>query len=328
MSGQARDQLAVIGAGYMGGGIALVMAGSGYKVRLADASEAQARAAVERLHAQAADLEALGYVAPGVAQQVADNLSAAADIEAACDGATYVTEAVSEAADVKHGVLERISRAVADDAIIGSNTSAIPIGSLAQSVTRPERFLGVHWMNPAHLMPGVELIPTADTSEAVLDAAARLIRRAGKHPTVVADSPGFVANRLQFALFREAALMVEEGLASPEAVDEVVRNTFGYRLAFFGPFAVGDMAGLDVYAGAYTTLSAAYGPRFAAPQIVLDAVAEGRLGNKAGHGLLGSVSDEEKRRLEELRNRAFQGLGELRESLLPGPAQRPPGSGH
>jgi len=181
-------------------------------------------------------------------------------------------------------------------------------------VTGPERFLGVHWMNPAPFIPGVELIPGEETEPAVLDRAEELIHSLGKTPARVADTPGFVANRLQFALYKEAARIVEEGVATPDQIDAVVSSTFGFRLALFGPFAIGDMAGLDVYESAYRTLEKAYGKRFTAPAALVTTVNEGNIGLKNGRGFL-DIDPAEQAALLAYRDNAYARLAQLRAEL-------------
>ncbi|GAB3268504.1 3-hydroxyacyl-CoA dehydrogenase family protein [Sinomonas notoginsengisoli] len=305
---------AVVGAGYMGGGIAQVLALHGHHVLLADVDAEAAERSRSRLTEQAQRFEDEGLMPAGAGQTVAANLHAARSVEDAVASADYITEAVPEIAEVKSEVLGRISAAAPEGSIIGSNTSALPIGELAASVTRPERFLGVHWMNPAPFIPGVEIIPGPQTPDAVLTAAEDLIGGLGKRTARVADTPGFVANRLQFALYKEAARMVEEGTARPEEIDTVVSNTFGFRLALFGPFAIGDMAGLDVYESAYRTLERAYGERFSAPRMVADAVAAGNLGVKTGGGVL-DIGGDELEALLAYRDAAYAQLSQLRSRL-------------
>lgn len=313
MSDQIRT-IAVVGSGYMGGGIGQTLALAGHRVSLADIDAATARTARDRLLAESDHFIAAGLFEPGSTDLLSERLTATDDVDASVDGADYITEAVFESRDVKRDTLGRICAAARDDAVIGTNTSAIPITELAGFVTGPERFLGVHWWNPAPFVPGVELIRTADTSEEAITRVETMITAAGKSPARVSDSPGFVGNRLQFALYKEAALVVEEGLATPEQVDAVVRSTFGFRLGFFGPFAIGDMAGLDVYAGAYESLQAAYGDRLAAPKALTDAVAQGRLGTKSGGGLL-DIPVDQLPALAEYRNTAYQRLSALRREL-------------
>ena len=305
---------AVVGSGYMGGGIAQVLALHGYKVVLGDVDGETAERARVRLVEQAHGFQAHGLLPEGAAEIIGGNLAAAGSIEDAVSAADYIAEAVPEDPGIKASILRRISAAAPAAALIGTNTSAIPIGELALSVAGPERFLGVHWMNPAPFIPGVELIPGPDTDPAVLDLAEALIRGLGKTPARVADTPGFVANRLQFALYKEAVQIVDEGVATPEQIDAVVSNTFGFRLALFGPFAIGDMAGLDVYASSFRTLEKAYGPRFTAPEALLATVNDGNLGLKSGQGFL-DIDPADRPALLAYRDNAYARLSQLRAEL-------------
>lgn len=310
-------RVAVIGAGYMGGGIAQVFALAGNTVTLADRDYDTAAASVDRLISQGRIFEELRLIPAGGADAIATNISAAASIEEAVDGVNYVTEAVPEIRELKLATLQRIS-ASAPEAIVGTNTSAMPIESLAVAVHDPRRFLGVHWMNPAPFIPGVELIPSSETTDNTLSRAEEIIQGLGKICTRVSDTPGFVANRLQFALYREAAAIVEEGTATPEQVDEVVHNTFGFRLAIFGPFAIGDMAGLDVYHSSYQTLERAYGDRFSPPDSLTHLVASGNIGLKSGHGYL-NIPETQRANLLDFRDQAYAHLSHLRAQLGPAP---------
>jgi 3-hydroxybutyryl-CoA dehydrogenase len=305
---------AVVGSGYMGGGIAQVLALHGYKVALGDVDGETAERARVRLVEQALGFEAQGLLPEGAAEIIEGNLAAAGSVEDAVAAADYIAEAVPEEREIKASILRRISAAAPAGAVIGTNTSAIPIGELALSVAGPERFLGVHWMNPAPFIPGVELIPGPDTNPNVLDIAEQLIRALGKTPARVADTPGFVANRLQFALYKEAVQIVDEGVATPEQIDAVVSNTFGFRLALFGPFAIGDMAGLDVYASSFRTLEKAYGERFAAPDALVATVNDGNLGLKSGHGFL-DIDPADQAALVAYRDNAYARLSQLRAEL-------------
>ena len=306
--------IAVVGSGYMGGGIAMVFALGGYAVALADADAETAEQARARVNGEAQALESQGLLADGSARLVRENLTAAASVELAVQGADYVTEAVPEELRLKLDILGQIAAAARPDAIIATNTSAMPIGKLAPAVTHPDRFLGVHWMNPAPFIPGVELIPGPATASPIVDIVEDLIRGVGKVPARVADTPGFVANRLQFALYKEAVRIVEEGTATPEQIDTVVSNTFGFRLALFGPFAIGDMAGLDVYESSYRTLEQAYGDRFSVPASLAATVAAGRLGLKSGRGFL-DFDSAERESLLAYRATAYARLSQLRAEL-------------
>jgi 3-hydroxybutyryl-CoA dehydrogenase len=295
----------------MGMGIAQVLAIHGANVTVLDKSHEIAVAAVTRGRREVEGYERRGLVAPGAAERVAASVSAEADFPRALQAADMIVEAVSEELSLKHEVLGRVAEHASREALITSNTSSIPIGRLAAGLPHPDRVMGVHWFNPAMFVPGVEIIPTAETDSGAITRVQELLRAAGKYPVVVGDSPGFVANRLQFALFREAALLVEEGVADPAQVDQLVRTTFGYRLPFFGPFQIADMAGLDVYAGAYTTLSEAFGDRFATPGSLQELVTGGRTGFKSDRGGYTRLTAEEQRDLIDRRDESYQALGHL-----------------
>jgi len=313
-SGADIRTVAVVGSGYMGGGIAQVLALSGRDVVLSDVDAAKAEAARVRLLDEARRFVKTDLFEPGSVEILEQRLRAADSIESAVADVDYVTEAVFEDRQVKAGALRRISRAARADTVIGTNTSAIPIGELAESVERPERFLGVHWMNPAPFVPAIELITTPHTSEDAIARVEAMVTEAGKVPARVADSPGFVANRLQFALYKEAVRIVDEGLATPSQIDTVVSNAFGFRLALFGPFAIGDMAGLDVYAASYESLAAEYGERLAAPERLRKTVEEGNLGIKSGRGFL-DIPSEDVPALLAYRDAAYRRLSVLRREL-------------
>ena len=201
--------------------------------------------------------------------------------------------------------------------MLGSNTSTLPIGELAANVSHPERFLGVHFSNPAPFIPGVELIAHEGTDPEVIAAVEALIPRTGKLTARVADKAGFVLNRLQYVLLKEAINLVEDGVATPEDVDIIVRTTFGYRLPFFGPFAIADMAGLDTYAGGFATLQRHYGERLAAPARLSELVESGNLGVKQGGGFVTPAGDQTA--LVAYRNQAYARLGQLLAELGPAP---------
>lgn len=309
------QSVAVVGAGYMGGGIAQSLAATGYPVVIADVSADAAAATLERLNREADDFEAKGMFPPGAADRVHAALSAAATIAEAVEAADFVEEAVFEDIDVKHAVLAEVSAAARREAIIGSNTSTIPVHVLAEAVTGPERFLTVHWSNPAPFIPGVELVAGEKTDPAIVPVVKDMLARAGRQSAVVADVPGFVLNRLQYVLLSEAIAIVEEGVATVEDVDTIVRSTFGFRLPFFGPFAIADMAGLDTYRGGYRTLHDGLGERFATPRMIADTVDAGHYGLKNGEGLTGRFDAERTERYVAYRSEAYSRLSALLREL-------------
>ena len=310
--------IAVIGSGYMGGGIAQVLALAGARVALADVSAEIAQSNYERLLKESDEFVAAGLFPAGATERLKESLWAAKDIEEAVADAEYIEEAVPEVLEIKHTTLARISAAARPDAIIGSNTSTISIAKLAEVVENPARFLGVHFSNPAPFIPGVEVIPHEGTSEATVQAARTIVGETGKETATVKDVTGFVLNRLQYALFHEAAQVVEEGIATAEDVDTLVRTTFGFRLPFFGPFAIADMAGLDVYAFCYKSLQTGFPERFATPQILQEKVDAGQLGTKTGSGFL-NVPADRTAALVAYRNKAYVAMQKLIEELGPAP---------
>ncbi|GAA2006309.1 3-hydroxyacyl-CoA dehydrogenase family protein [Nakamurella flavida] len=311
-------RIAVVGSGYMGGGIAQVLALAGARVALADVSAEVAQRNFDRLIAESKDFVADGLFPAGATETLQKNLWPAESLAQAVADADFIEEAVPEVLAIKHDTLRQITAAARPDAIIGSNTSTISIGDMADAVGNPERFLGVHFSNPSPFIPGVEIIPHAGTDADVVARAQDIVHASGKSTAVVKDVTGFVLNRLQYALFHEATKLVEDGTATAEDIDTLVRTTFGFRLPFFGPFAIADMAGLDVYDFCYKSLQTGFPERFATPKILSDLVAAGKLGTKTGAGFLNVPAD----RTPELiayRNKAYVAMQKLLEDLGPAP---------
>jgi 3-hydroxybutyryl-CoA dehydrogenase len=293
----------------MGGGIAGHMARAGLQVALVDASPELAEQARERLLARTRGHVDAGLL-PAEATEATARVTTPADLEAAVDSVELVIEAVPEQQALKEDVLGRVSATAPETAIIASNTSSLPIEGLAKAVGEPGRFLGVHWFNPPEWTPGIEVIPATQTSRETVDRVVEFLLAIGKRPAEVADHPGFVANRLQMALLREAIAIVDEGLATTESLDEVVRTTFGFRLPFFGPFLIADMAGLDTNASVFETLERGIGPEFAVPGALRELVDAGRHGTKSGAGF-GDYTDEEREALLLERDRRYAALAKL-----------------
>ena len=309
--------IAVVGSGYMGGGIAQVLALAGCSITLSDQTPEIASASRERIIAEAAAFAEQKLLAPDAADRIAQNVRAVASLEDAVEGVDFVEEAVPEIPALKAETLGRIS-AANDEAIIGSNTSTISIGQLAADVRNPERFLGVHFSNPAPFIPGVELIPHDTTHASAVNDVAELLRGAGKAPATVTDATGFVVNRLQYALFHEATQLMEEGVATAEDIDLIVRTTFGMRLPFFGPFAIADMAGLDVYEFCYRSLQTRFAERFATPDALRELVEHGNLGTKTGAGFR-AIDPDKIGDLISYRNKAYVRVQQLIDELGPHP---------
>jgi 3-hydroxybutyryl-CoA dehydrogenase len=304
---------AIIGAGTMGLGVAESWIAAGVAVTLVDVAPEQTRLAHARLAQRVQKHAEAGLVDPAVSGRVA-GMPMADDIASAVNDAELVFEAVFERVEVKRTVLGAIEAAVRPTTLIASNTSSLPIDDLAALLGHPQRFLGMHWFNPPEWTPGIELIPAQSTNPLAVEQARSFLQAIGKRPIVVGSGPGFVANRIQMALFREAIACVEDGLASPEAVDEVVRSCFGFRLPFFGPLQIADMAGLDVYRDVFGILERGLGERFGVPAILAAQVEQGHYGTKTGAGFF-SYTAEEREQLLIRRDRFYAALSALLEQL-------------
>lgn len=309
------QKIAVIGAGYMGGGIAQVFAKSGFSVIIADQDYKSSKLALSRLLEEAQNFEEQGLFYQGSAKLIKDNISVASGIEEAVSSVDFVEEAVFEEPNAKRAILEKISKATSPDTIIGTNTSTIPVKTLAPAIKYPERFLTVHFSNPAPFIPGVEIVAGSSTQQNVIDLVKHLLDEVGCKGAQVADAPGMVLNRLQYVLFKEAASIVEEGIATSGEVDTLVKTTFGFRLGFFGPFAIADQAGLDVYANCFKIFEQAYGQRLATPEILSKSIENGYKGLKNGYGITGYFSNSRKRDLISYRNEAYAQMGYLLNKL-------------
>jgi 3-hydroxybutyryl-CoA dehydrogenase len=298
----------------MGLGVAECFAAAGIEVVLTDATPDLTREAKERLVRRARGHADAGLLAESSVGRV-EAVETADEVAGTVADADLVFEAVPEDIGLKEEILTSCS-AAPQDAVIVSNTSSLPINALSEFVGRPGRFCGMHWFNPPEWTPGVEVIPSTATAPEIVGRLVEFLRSIGKRPAVVGDGPGFVANRIQNALFLEAVRCVEEGLASPQEVDEVVRSCFGFRLPFFGPFQISDMAGLDVYEDVLDVLKEGLGDRFEAPRALRKLVEEGRTGTKSGAGFL-AYTEEERERLLLERDRRYAALNKLLEDLPP-----------
>lgn len=304
---------AIVGAGTMGLGVAESWLAAGVPLTLVDVSPDQTRQAHAQLVQRVQGHADAGLVEPEVLARV-HSLPMVDDIASAVADVDLVFEAVFERIDVKQAVLPTIEAAAPNDAVIASNTSSLPIDDLAGLFQRPQRFMGMHWFNPPEWTPGIEVIPARATDSQSVERVRDFLQAIGKRPIVVGSGTGFVANRIQMALFREALACVEDGLASPEDVDEVVRSCFGFRLPFFGPFQIADMAGLDVYRQVFGILESGLGERFHSPEGLNARVDQGQYGTKTGAGFY-SYTPEERERLLIERDRRYAALSTLLEQL-------------
>ncbi|MCX6460098.1 MAG: 3-hydroxyacyl-CoA dehydrogenase family protein [Actinobacteria bacterium] len=265
---------AVVGAGLMGRRIAGVLAQGGADVIVHDARAESIDEAVEVARAMAAESATPGTVTGSV------------DLADAVTNADYITEAIIEDVDAKAALIETIS-ALNDHAIIATNTSVIPVSSIAARATGPDRVVGTHWWNPPDLIPIVEVVKGEHTSVEVMQRTVALLEHLGKLAVwVERDVPGFVGNRLQHALWREAIALVAEGVCDAETVDLVCRNTIGLRLAQMGPIETADYVGLDLTMAIHDAVLHSLNTDGFANPLLATMIERGDLGAKTGRGFL------------------------------------------
>ena len=294
METNALPRFAAVGAGRMGRGIAIAFAYAGHRISLIDLRE-RSDQAWDKLCAQAqaeivaslAGLAQLGVMEVAQIQSIAARVDfvRAADAPAALQAADLVFEGVPETLGAKREAFEQINRHCRLDAILTSTTSSILVTQLAALVHRPERFLNMHWLNPAYVIPVVELSCHPGTDPEVLARTKALMEAIGKLPVVCGASPGYIVPRLQALVMNEAARMIEEGAATAEEIDKATRYGMGLRFAAIGVVEFIDFGGCDILHHASREMSASISPqRYTAPAIVDRMVEEGRLGLKSGGG--------------------------------------------
>jgi 3-hydroxybutyryl-CoA dehydrogenase len=265
----------VVGAGQMGGGIAQVVAASGRRVSLHDAAPDAVERALDTMRKSLAKVAEKGGIDTG---DVLARVEPVADLV----GADLLIEAVVEDAGVKEDVFRRADRVLPPDAVLASNTSSIPITSLAAVTSRPDRVIGMHFFNPVPVLKLVEVIRGLETSDETARAIFALAAELGKTPAAARDLPGFISNRILMPFINEAVYALLEGVAEREAIDTVARLGFAHPL---GPLALADLIGLDTCVAIMDVLHAGLGdPKYAPCPLLRQHVQAGRLGRKSGRG--------------------------------------------
>lgn len=271
------SQVGVLGGGQMGAGIAHAFLTQGCTVTVVERDDTSAQTARERVLAAVAESVRRG-AKPGGGEDQRLHVSTSYEDFASCD---LVVEAVFEDWDVKARAVRDVERHTSRDAVIATNTSSMSVTGLAREMEQPHRFIGLHFFNPVPASKLVEVVLAEQTDHATRTAAERWVEALGKTAVVVHDAPGFASSRLGVAIALEAIRMVEEGVASPQAIDDAM--VLGYRFPI-GPLALTDLVGLDVRLGIAEYLAEHLGDRFAPPQLMRDMVARGELGRKSGRG--------------------------------------------
>jgi 3-hydroxybutyryl-CoA dehydrogenase len=272
--------ITVIGAGTMGAGIARAAAVSGFTVRLEDRDQAKAVAALEDIRAGLGKQVAKGKLGVEEKEAIISRMSVCGSFEE-CRDADLVIEAVAEVEEVKKEIFRALDVLCPPHTILASNTSSISITRLGGVTGRPDRVIGMHFMNPAHVMKLVEVIAGLQTSPETIETVTRLAGRMGKTPVVVNDAPGFVANRMLMPMINDAIFCLQEGIATRENIDAIARLGAHHPM---GPLELADFIGLDVCLEILKVLHAELGEKYRPATLLCNMVAAGKLGRKSGAG--------------------------------------------
>lgn len=296
----------VIGGGNMGADIAAILVAGGWRVAVVEPNRDRWPVLRERVASSARTLGANG----------AEIGIVAANAEADWRGVALAIECAPEKLDLKRAIFAEIERLAPPDAILGSNSSSFPISDIAAGLATRARMLGLHFFLPAHLVPAVEVVRGEATDESVWRRAAEIMRACGKVPVMVKkDIPGFLANRIQHALMREAFALIDAGLATPEDVDNAVRYGFGFRYVAAGPILQKDFAGLDIHLAAGTTMYPDLADGKTPSPTLAKLVADGKLGVKTGEGFWTWTPESAKAERERYERDLADALEILKRSL-------------
>lgn len=285
----------VIGSGGMGNGIAQVFALAGHQVFLNDINMRILESASLNIKAQLTLMCQTGLITESDIETTLKNIHLSDKLNDCAPESDLVIEAIPEKLELKESLFKRLDSLCPEHAIFATNTSGISINTLADSVRRKDKFIGTHFFMPAHLVPLVEVVCGQQTSDETVETVMKVLSEADKKPVRVAhDLPGFIANRLQHALAREAMSLVQKGIASPEGIDEVVKSSLAIRMLFTGPLEQRDFNGLDTHLSIASYLYSDLEDSHTPLKILADKVSAGKLGVKTGEGFYDwSAKDKE-----------------------------------
>lgn len=297
-------QVAVIGSGVMGHGIAQEYALAGYTVFLYDLQESFLLKAKRSVENSLSLLVKEQVISEQAKQDALERIVLTTDLQAAVAEADVITEAIPEVIEMKWDLFEKLEQFAKEDAIIASNTSTFSIARLIEKAKTPQRIIITHFFNPAQLVPLVEIVRHEKTSDAVVSRTMELMVEIGKSPVLLKkDVPGFIANRLQTALMREAFSLLKEGVADAREIDTVMKDGIGFRWAFVGPIETADFGGLDTWKRVIDNLAPELNASQKAPELIDELVEKGELGTKTGSGIYSyadtSVEEKWKQRDEQ-----------------------------
>ena len=287
------SRIGVIGAGLMGHGIALNFALGGFDVYLNDTTDESLERALENVDVSLGTMKSVGLADDDAATAVPSKIHTSTSLAETVADVDFVSKPCSRTWELKHEVFARLDELSPPRTILSSNTSSFMSSQLAPATNRPDKVVVANWWNPPYLLPLIEVVRGPDTSDETIDTTAALFTRLGKRPVVLQkESLGFIGNRMQFALLREAISVVERGIATPQDVDEVVKTSFGRRLAVAGPFEVFDLAGWDTISHIIDKLFPVIESSPDSPALIADKVQRGEFGVKSGAGFYPWTDDD------------------------------------
>ena len=290
---QPVEVVAVLGAGTMGRGIAHVAALGGYRTALYDVDAGVLERAREAIHRNLSRGVELGKVEAAAAERARAALATGTDLAAAVGRADLVIEAVPESMEIKIETIRQVESAAPAEALLASNTSGLSITEMAAVSSRPDRFAGMHFFNPVHVMKLIELVRGLETSDETMATLAEVGRRMGKECVTVNESPGFVTSRINALIGNEAFRMLENGVATAADIDKALKLGLNHPM---GPFEMVDLVGLDVRLGVLRHLHATLGDLYRPSQLLVQYVQAGRLGRKTGRGVYDYDGDDGRKR--------------------------------
>ena len=292
--------ISIIGSGMMGHGIAQVFAAQNYNVVLLDVQQELLSKAIDGIRSNLTFLAQRGMGKKKEIEPILRRIRTTLDLKEALSGTQFVIEAVSENLALKQKIFQDLDSLSPPETILATNTSVISITEIAQNARKRERIVGTHFWFPPYLIPLVEVVKGRDTSNETMERTYQLMKNAGKHPIkCMKDVPGFVANRLQHALWREAISIVEHGIADAATVDEAIKNSIGIRLAVLGPIENADMVGLDLTLAIHDTVLKDLEASPHPSPLLKEKVNKGDLGFKSGKGFYDQWSPEAMKQVRE-----------------------------
>lgn len=279
------NKVAVIGTGTMGPGIAQVFAQHGVEVKIYDIDKTKLSEARKTLAGNLNLILQAGLMTEAEVTETDSKIKDAFSLEEVVEGVDMAIEVVPEVMDIKKGLFADLDKTCDPDTILATNTSGLSITTMAEAIRDPKRLVGMHWWNPPIIIPVIEIVKGKETDDAVVETVDALIRKIKKVPVLVKkDVPGFLGNRLQYALMREAIALLEDGVASAEDIDTMIKAGIGFKFPVMGPLETIDMAGLDIYHPVSNYLNKDLDKSQGVAPIVEEMVNKGNLGLKSGKG--------------------------------------------